>query len=145
MSTRLKLRIIFLLVFCLPGIAIVGYAIKLLANSTELTDSGLLQTGVIVKYERARYQGRKVRIGSSLCSVVQFHYDDKIHTFTDDWCSKSPEDYPAGTAIPVVFDPGSPVKARINHFWELHGASLMSAVIGAPWLLIGIALVIRVR
>ncbi|MEZ5606716.1 MAG: DUF3592 domain-containing protein [Burkholderiaceae bacterium] len=145
MSRRLKLRMIFLLVFCVPGFAIVGYSIKLAANTLKLTGSGVSQTGIIVKYERPRYQGRKARLGASLCSVVQFNHDGLIHTFTDDWCSKSPKNHPLGSAVPVIFDPGFPANARINHFWELHGASVLSALIGAPWLLIGLALVVRVR
>lgn len=145
MTTRMKLRMIALLVFCLPGIAIVGYSAKLAVDTMRLTASGLLQTGVIVKYERPRYQGRKPKLGSPLCSVVQFRHEDKSYTFSDDWCSKSPKDHPVGSAVPVVFDPKSPSEARIDRFWELHGASLMSAMIGVPWLLIGIALVVRMR
>jgi len=145
MPTRLKFKIIFLLIFCLPGVAIVGYSITLVTKTMNLIDSGLLETGVIVKYERPRYQGRKARPGSSLCPVVQYHYSNKAHVFADDWCSKSPENFPAGSVVPVVFDPEFPETARINNFWELHGASLISALIGIPWLLIGIALVIRIR
>lgn len=144
-STRLRLQMVFLLVFCLPGVAILGYSMNLAASTMELTRSGLVGTGIVVRYERPRYQGRKVRLGSSLCPVVEFRYHDKSHAFADDWCSKSPGEHPPGSSLSVVFDPGFPEVARINQFWELHGASLVSAAIGAPWLLIGIALVIRVR
>ena len=143
-STRLKLRMILLLVFCLPGIAIVGYSVKLAASSIELTNSGSFETGVIVKYERPNYRGR-AKIGSSLCPVIEFQHANMTHTFTDEWCSKSPKDHPVGSRVPVVIAAGSPGTARINAFWELHGASLVSALIGIPWLLIGIALVVRVR
>lgn len=144
-SKRLKLRIIFLLVFCLPGVAIVGYAMTLATETMDLIESGLSRTGVVVKYERPRYLARKPKLGSRLCPVVQFRHGDEVHSFVDEWCSRSPAEYPVGSVLPVVFDPEFPERARIDEFWELHGASLMSALIGTPWLLIGIALVIRIR
>lgn len=99
MSTRLKLRMIFLLVFCLPGIAIVGYSVKLAASSIELTNSGSFETGVIVKYERPNYRGR-AKIGSSLCPVIEFQHANMTHTFTDEWCSKSPRIIPSARTFP---------------------------------------------
>lgn len=143
MSTRLKLKAIFFLVFLLPGVAVVGYALDLAVNAMKLTRSGLHQTGTLVKYERPKNQGKKAKIGSSLCSVVQFSYGDKTHEFTDEWCSQSPEDFPPGAVMPVVFDPASPEKARLDMFWVLYGPSLLPFIIGAPWLLIGLALLIR--
>ncbi len=145
MSRILKLRLIFVLVFCLPGIAIVGYAMKQAATVMALTRIGKVQDAVIVKYERPSYTSRKPRLGSSLCSLVQFEHEGQSYEFSDDWCSRSPKDYPIGTKVSVVFNPDSPSEARINRFWELYGVSLMSALIGTPWLLLGLALVIRIR
>jgi hypothetical protein len=141
----LKLRLIFLVVFCLPGMAIVGFAMNLAANAMALTRSGMLQEGVIVKYERPSYRSRKPRLGSPLCATVQFQHAGESHSFEDEWCSRSPKTYPIGSSVSVVFNPDAPSEARINRFWELYGSSLMSALIGTPWLLLGMALVIRVR
>ncbi|MEZ5538713.1 MAG: DUF3592 domain-containing protein [Pseudomonadales bacterium] len=142
---RLKLQIIFFLIFCIPGFSIVGYSTKLAWSTMQLAKSGVFETGVIIKYERPTYSSRRPKLGSRLCPAVQFNYQQNHYIFSDSWCVKSPENYPEGSAVPVVFIPDAPSEARINQFWELYGASLISALIGIPWLLIGIALVIRVR
>lgn len=137
-----RLRVIFFLVFCLPGLFIVGYGAQQAAGSWRLTRAGLPATGVIVGHERQGYFGR---VGRRFCPVVEFSHDGATRRFTDGWCNASPKAHPAGSSVNVVFDAREPSIARIKAWGPLYGKSLFVGVIGAPWLLLGIALVLRVR
>lgn len=142
MASRRKLQIIFLLVFCLPGLAVLGYALRGAADAHALADTGVSGTGTIIEYER---QERRRGVGRRFCPVVEFAHAGASHRFTDGWCNRSQKEFPAGTPVPVVFDAGNPTIARVAGFWPLYGDSLFIAIIGTPWLLLGIALVLRVK
>ena len=142
MTLKQKLQIIFFVVFCLPGLAIVGYAVWLSAGAIQLTHSGASAAGVIVEYER---QENLRRVGRRFCPVVEFTHGESAYRFTDDWCNKSQDKHPPGSQVGVVFNPDRASQARIHGFAELHGASVIIGVIGAIWLALGIALVVRVK
>ena len=139
---KLKLRVIFFLIFCLPGLAILGYSAKLAAAAHGLTSTGLTANGTIVDHDR---QTRR-RVGQWYCPIVEFFHQGASYRFTDnDDCKQSRHDAPTGSRVEVVFDPAQPSRARVDSFRGLYGTSLLSAAIGLPWLLLGIALVVRVR
>ena len=142
MAMKSRLRIIFFLVFCLPGLFITGYGAKLAADAMHLASKGSTAPGTIVTYERQGYFGK---VGRRLCAVVEFSHAGSTHRFTDDWCNPSPKERPVGSSVKVVFDVGHPSLSRIHTWSALYGKSLFTSVIGAPWLLLGIALVMRVR
>ena len=137
-----KLRLFFFLVFFLPGALSVGYALKLLAGAARLTSEGVTASGIIARYDR---QENMRRVGRRFCPVVEFSHEGSTHQFTDDWCNKSRKTHPPGSAVDVIFKAGQPSTARINEFMALHGKSLFIGVIGAPFLLLGITLLLRVR
>lgn len=142
MASRLKFRIIFFVIFCLPGLAAIGYSMKLATNALTLSRSGVMETGVVVGYER---QENLMRVGRRFCAVVEFPHGGTTHRFTDDWCNRSQEKHPAASSVKVVFSADNPSAARIDEFGALYGKSLMIGAICSPWLLLGIALIVRVR
>lgn len=144
MQAKLKLRIIFFVIFCLPGGAIVGYSAQRAMDTFAFTRVAIVTSGTILKYERAKSQGGKAKLGRPMCAVLEFSNRGVLYTFSDSWCYQSPKAYPVGTTLPVVFDPNVPTKAFIHQFWELYGSALILALIGLPWLLIGIALIVRI-
>lgn len=142
MASKLKLRTIFFVIFCLPGLLIVGYAAQQVATGLALRGSGLTGSGTIVAYER---QENQHRVGRRFCPIVEFAHAGIGYRFTEKWCSTSPKDVPAGSAVDVVFEAGNPAKACIRGIGPLYGKGLFIGAIGTPWLLLGIALVFRVR
>ena len=142
MAMQSRLRIIFFLVFCLPGLFIMGYGAMLAADAVRLASSGSTAPGIVVGYERQGYFGK---VGRRLCAVVEFSHEGSTHRFTDDWCNPSPKERPVGSSVKVVFNASHPSLARIHTWGALYGKSLLTSVIGAPWLLLGIALFMRVR
>lgn len=141
MTRRLKHQIICFLIFCVPGMAALGFSFKLAAEGMALRSSGLSETGAIVGYERQKRRG----LGQRVCPAVGFSHQGANYKFTDGWCNKSPKQFPAGTPVKVVFNAMNPQAARIDEFAPLFAPSLMVGVIAAPWLLLGVALVIRIR
>ncbi len=141
MPSRLKLQIIFFLVFCLPGMFVVGYSAKLAASAIALTHSGTTATGHIVGYDRQETR----RLNTRFCAVVEFTHNGATYKFTDKWCNKSQQQYPTGSSVSVLFNEENPTSVRINEFWVLYGQSFFIGLIGVPWLLLGIVLVVRVR
>ncbi|HET8900102.1 MAG TPA: DUF3592 domain-containing protein [Rhodanobacteraceae bacterium] len=142
MATRRHLQLIFFLVFCVPGMLVVGYAVHLTVSAARFSHAGTTTMGTIVRYDRQEYVGK---VGRRFCPVIEFMHDGARHAFTAAWCNKSQKKYPPGSAIAVVFDADHPAAARIDEFWALYANALLSGVIGVPWLLLGIALVVRVR
>jgi len=141
MPLKQKLRILFFLVFCLPGMAIVGYSGKLAMGAIGLSTSGMTATGRIVDYDRQVNR----RTSTRFCAVVEFPHDGATYTFTDNWCNESQKKSPVGSSVNVIYEPENPASAHINTFWVLYGKSFFIGLIGTPWLLLGIALVVRVR
>ena len=138
---RLKLRVIFFLIFCLPGLVAVAVSLQRAADGMALRGSGVVATGTIIGYERTSRR----RIGLRLCPIVRFVHEDASHEFTDPWCNKTPREFPNGTPVNVRFHAADPARARVDDFAALYGASLFIGAIAAPWLLLGIALIVRVR
>lgn len=141
MPLKHRLQLFFFLVFFLPGLLSVAYSLTLLAQTARnFSDSGKTR-GIIVRYDKQN----KRRLGQRFCPVVAFPHGAGNYQFTDAWCNKSVQDAPPGTAVAVIFKASDPSVASIDEFMALYGKSLFVGVIGAPFLLLGGALLVRVR
>lgn len=139
---RLKLLLMFLVVFFLPGLAGVGYAVVHLADAYQRSTSGERATGKIIAYERQTYRSR---VGRRFCAVVEFQRAGETIKFTDDWCNTSQAKRPVGSSVNLIYNAEHPEASLIDDFGALYGKNLFIGIIGVPWLLLGIALLVRVR
>ncbi|MCC7097446.1 MAG: DUF3592 domain-containing protein [Thermomonas sp.] len=139
---RLKLLLIFLVVFVLPGLGGVGYSAWHLADAYQRSTAGVRGTGKIVAYERQAY---RARVGRRFCAVVEFQHAGETVKFTDDWCNTAQAKRPIGSVVNVIYNPEHPEASLIDDFGTLYGKNLFIGVICVPWLLLGIVLLVRVR
>lgn len=127
------IKYLFLLV---GGLLLLG-AVASYQSANRFLEEAVSATGVVVALEEQRGDGTV-----SYHPVVVFLDENKKTVRFTSSVGSSPAAYRKAEQVPVLYLPGQPEDARIDSFFEHWGASLIMSILGAPFFLIGLSIVL---
>lgn len=127
------IKYLFLLV---GGLLLLG-AVASYQSANRFLEEAVSATGVVVALEEQRGDGTV-----SYHPVVVFLDENKKTVRFTSSVGSSPAAYRKAEKVPVLYLPGQPEDARIDSFFEHWGASLIMSILGAPFFLIGLSIVL---
>lgn len=127
------IKYLFLLV---GGLLLLG-AVASYQSANRFLEEAVSATGVVVALEEQRGDGTV-----SYHPVVVFLDESKKTVRFTSSVGSSPAAYRKAEQVPVLYLPGQPEDARIDRFFEHWGASLIMSILGAPFFLIGLSIVL---
>jgi hypothetical protein len=136
-----KYRKLFGIAFALMGIGLLWHAFSSLGNIENFLKDSVSVNGTVVELVQKIGSGGKGFTGYTYSPEVSFTTSDGEGYIAVSNFGSNPPAYSAGQEVNILYNSKNPYDIRINNFFEIWSASLVSFIMGVVFSLLGLWIV----